>query len=213
MSSRTLEQNEQADLLEQEMEEAALYALGALDQHEARLFEDALAADPSLAAELQAFDQVVASLALSASEAAPPPALRQKLLEQVVVLEQAPPQPRAAQLDNPPTISLRLDEGKWHRLAPHVYSKVLYADSQTGLVTSLIKLEPGGCLPRHRHLGIEQTLVVEGACRVNGEVFYPGDFRLRPAGTEDTEVTTEHGTIILLIAPARCELLAPGWPS
>jgi anti-sigma factor ChrR (cupin superfamily) len=206
MSSITLEK--------EAINQAALYALGALNQHEKHVFESALVADTSLAAEVQAFDAVVASLALGVLEAQPPARLRKKLLDRIATLEQEP-QRRTAQPVNPDpaTISIRLAEGKWHTLAPKVSCKVLHTDSQTGLVTSLIKLEPGGCLPSHRHLGIEQTLVVEGDCRVNGEIFYPGDFRMRPADTEDTEVTTAHGTIILLIAPERCEVLDPSWPN
>lgn len=207
MSSLTLEQEERA------LEQAALYTLGVLDQHETRTFEAALAIHTSLAAEVKIFDQVVASLALDAREAQPPADLRKKLLERLATLEQAP-QARAAQpvMHDSAGSSVRLAEGKWRTLAPQVSCKVLHTAFQTGLVTSLVKLEPGGCLPRHRHLGIEQTLVVEGDCRVNGEVFYPGDFRMRPADTEDTEVTTEHGTLILLIAPERCEILDPSWP-
>lgn len=201
-------------LKQEEMNQAALYALGALPQHEKRAFESALAADTSLAAEVQAFDAVAASLALDTMAAQPPAGLRAKLLARLTTLEQEPQQ-KAAQpaKPDPDIVSVRLAEGEWHALAPRVSCKVLNTDSQTGLITSLIKLEPGGCLPRHRHLGIEQTLVMEGDCRVNGEVFYPGDFRLRPADTEDTEVTTEQGTIILLIAPAHCEVLDPSWPN
>jgi anti-sigma factor ChrR (cupin superfamily) len=198
----------------EEMEQAALYALGALEQPEARTFETALADHASLADEVQAFDQVVANLALSAVEAKPSAGLREKLLGRIAALEQES-QIKAAQAVEPDlaTISLRLNEGKWRTLTPKVSYKVLYADEQTGLVTSLYKLEPGGCLPPHRHLGIEQMFVVAGECLINGEVFYSGDFRMRPPGTEDPELTTEHGATILLVAPKRFEILDSSWPN
>lgn len=192
--------NETAENL---IETSALHALGALTPAEAQTFTETLAADPTAAAELKAFEAVVADLALSTAEATPSSAVREQLLARIATTPQEPSV-------NAPAI--RLAEGAWQQLAPFVRAKVLYHDRQTGLVTSLIRLEPGGYLPRHRHLGLEQTLVVEGDCRVNGETFYPGDFRLRPVATEDTEVTTERGTTILLIAPACFENLDPHWP-
>ncbi len=206
MSSITVEK--------EKTEQAALYALGALEQHEARAFETSLADHASLDAEVKAFDAVVANLAFGAAEAQPRASLREKLLERIATLEREP-QAKTAQPIKPDlaTISLRLNEGKWRQLAPKVSSKVLYADAQTGLVTSLIKLEPGGYLPRHRHLGIEQMFIVAGECLINGEVFCPGDFRMRPADTEDAELTTEHGATILLVAPKRFEILDSSWPN
>lgn len=193
-----------------EQEQAALYALGVLEPEEARAFEAALTDDATLAAEVQAFEQVLADLALSAAEAAPPAGLREKLLERIT-LEAAPQATAAQAAPDSGAISLRKDAGRWRQLAPKVSSKVLYADAQTGLVTSLIKLEAGGYLPRHRHLGVEQMLIVEGECRINDEIFRPGDFRMRPAGTEDVELTTEHGATILLVAPKRFEILDASW--
>jgi anti-sigma factor ChrR (cupin superfamily) len=190
---------------EQRLATSALHALGALAPEEAQRFAATMHANPVLIDEWKAFEAVVTDLALGAAEAAPSSQVREKLLARVATL------PQEAH-DTALPHSIRLAEGEWCTLAPHVSAKVLHHDHQTGLVTSLIRLEPGGYLPRHRHLGLEQTLVVEGDCRVNDEIFYPGDFRLRPAQTEDGEVTTEHGTTILLIAPACFENLDPHWP-
>lgn len=195
-------------------ETAALYALGALTTDEALAFEQLLSADERLRAECQSFDELVAGLALCANEASPSPALREKLLARIAATEQ---EPKAVTLTSSktvlPTVDIRIQEGQWMQLAEKVFCKTLFVDPQSGMVTSLVKLEPGGYLPRHRHLGIEQTLVVEGDCIVNGNVFYPGDYRARACDTEDGAVTTEHGTLIMLIAPERCEILDPSWPN
>ncbi len=54
-------------------ERAALYALGALSQHEARAFEEHLSEGcPSCAADLRDFERVVEGLAFGAPPAAPP---------------------------------------------------------------------------------------------------------------------------------------------
>ncbi len=195
---------------EQMTETAALYALGALATDERQAFEQLLAADESLRAECQSFDALIADLALCANAAAPSAALRDQLLSRIAATAQEPKVVTAKTLL--PNVDIRAQEGHWQQLSEKVFCKTLFADPHTGLVTSLVKLEPGGFLPRHRHLGVEQTLVVEGDCIVNGHVFYPGDYRLRDCDTEDGAVTTEHGTLIMLIAPARFEILDPSWP-
>src|SRR5260370_2241827 len=40
--------------------------------------------------------------------------------------------------------------------------KTLLFDRQTGLVTALMRFEPGAVLPDHEHVNIEQTYVLEG---------------------------------------------------
>jgi anti-sigma factor RsiW len=56
-------------------EMAALYALGALSQHEARIFEDHLSTCRQCRAEVESFDATVSVLAL-ADEQEPPPRVR-----------------------------------------------------------------------------------------------------------------------------------------
>ena len=63
---------------------AALYALGALSQHEARSFEAHLIEGcPACQAELDQFQRVTESLALSQEEVAPPPYLRDVLTARI----------------------------------------------------------------------------------------------------------------------------------
>jgi anti-sigma factor ChrR (cupin superfamily) len=198
---------------EQMTEVAALYALGALGTDELLAFEQLLGSDNELRAESQAFEALVADLALCVNEAGPSPVVREKLLARITDTEQEPKAVTAPLSKTvSPNVDIRVQEGNWMQLAEKVFCKTLFVDPQSGLVTSLVKLEPGGYLPRHRHLGVEQTLVVEGDCVINGQVFYPGDYRVRACDTEDGAVTTEHGTLIMLIAPERCEILDPSWP-
>jgi anti-sigma-K factor RskA len=62
---------------------ASLYALGMLSREEARAFEDELALGGQAPASLRIFDRLVADLALAAPEAAPSPALRDRLLAHI----------------------------------------------------------------------------------------------------------------------------------
>jgi anti-sigma factor ChrR (cupin superfamily) len=198
---------------EQMLEQAALYALGALNTDEVKAFEQLLASDERLRAECASFNGVMADLAMCTNEAVPPHTTRETLLARIAKIEQKPKVVLATASKTPAlNVDIRAQEGNWMQLAEKVFCKTLFVDPQSGLVTSLVKLEPGGYLPRHRHLGVEQTLVVEGDCVINGQVFYPGDYRVRACNTEDGAVTTEHGTLIMLIAPERCEILDPSWP-
>src|SRR6266498_1329161 len=44
---------------------------------------------------------------------------------------------------------------------PGVWTKKLY-EEPSGRMTTLTKMEPGARLPSHRHVGIEQSFVLEG---------------------------------------------------
>jgi anti-sigma factor ChrR (cupin superfamily) len=197
---------------EQSNEQAALYALGALTPTEADDIRARLVDDPELEFEIEAYETVVNELALSPFMVAPSPSLRQQLMARIAVTpqDQRVGMKAVAPLAPLPSIT-RFNEGEWQPLAPHVSCKILHRDAVSQMVTSLIRLEPGGYLPRHRHLGFEQTLVVSGDCIVNGQTFYTGDFRTCEAGTDDTEVTTQFGTTILMIAPEHIEVLDAAW--
>ncbi len=196
----------------QQQEQAALYALGALTPREAERFRSELAVDASLEFDAEAYETVVNELALSASAVAPSAGLREQLMARIAAtLQEHSAKAKAVISNEAAAFVMRFDEGHWKPFAPHVSCKILHRDPISKMVTSLVRLEPGGYLPRHRHLGFEQTLVVSGDCIVNGQTFYAGDFRTAENGTLDTEVTTQFGTTILMIAPEHLEILDAAW--
>jgi anti-sigma factor ChrR (cupin superfamily) len=192
-------------------EPAAMYALGCLSQSEARAFERRLAEGwDGYAEESAVFDAVVTSLALSAPEQTPSADVRERLLARAAgeASQKGRYEVEKQPASLPPQLRcVRLAEGKWDQAAEGVFVKTLFVDQNRGTVTSLVRLEPGARLPRHRHLGIEESVVIEGDCRVNGEVLMPGDYRCAMAGTTDGETTTKHGTTFLMIAPREVENL------
>ncbi|NOT63565.1 MAG: hypothetical protein HOP19_25415 [Acidobacteria bacterium] len=191
-------------------EQAALYALGVLPSSDAQHFRTQLRTDAELEFETEAYEIIVNELALSPSAVPPASGVRERLMARIAVTPQETSAKAQAPLEAAAFVT-RFDEGEWLPLAPHVSCKTLHRDPISRMVTSLVRLEPGGYLPRHRHLGFEQTLVVSGDCIVNGETFYAGDFRTQEQGTLDTEVTTQFGTTILMIAPAHLEILDTAW--
>src|SRR6202043_4010377 len=66
--------------------------------------------------------------------------------------------------------------------------KTLLFDRDSGLVTALMRFEPGAVLPDHEHVKIEQTYVLEGKLvdregPDQGLTVTKGDFVWRPAGS------------------------------
>ncbi|MGH9798940.1 MAG: cupin domain-containing protein [Blastocatellia bacterium] len=204
--------------IERTQEMAALYALGALTQHEARAFENLLAENPEgndgLAEELAAFESVSACLAMSAEECIPSASVRNNLLTNIAGFSQPAKVeefhlPFVAPAEFSKVFSLHANEGDWLDIGHGLTAKTLFVDQTRGVVTSLVKMAPGGALPPHRHKGDEQFFVLEGDCHVHGTRLGPGDFHRAAAGSVHESTYTIEGTTFLLVAPADYEILQP----
>ncbi len=194
-------------------EMAALYALGALTQHEVRALEVHLTESRNgMAEELAAFESVAACLALAAPEQTPPPELRQNLLASIAWEMQRPVKeeislPIASSQQLSQIYSLRADEGDWQEIGPGMLAKTLFVDQLRGVVTSLMRMSPGTSLPPHKHKGDEQLYILEGDCNVQGARLGPGDFHRAAPGSVHDSTYTVTGTTFLLIAPMEYEIL------
>lgn len=187
---------------------AALYALGALSQHEARSFEAHLAEGCDICqAELESFEQTVRAVAFSVAEAEPPARVRAKLLAKVS--ESASERTgEPARTDGPGQfVSIRASEGRWLEMREGVLLKKLHVDQATGIATSLVRMLPGTALPVHQHIGVEQFFVIEGDCNVAGQRLTSGDYHRAEAGSIHESTYTVDGTLFLLIEPERYEVL------
>ena len=65
---------------------------------------------------------------------------------------------------------------------PGVYMKRLYEDP-SGKLTTLTKMDPGAVLPDHRHVGLEQSFVIEGSLVDEDGACTAGNFVWRRAGS------------------------------
>src|ERR1700745_2960732 len=61
--------------------------------------------------------------------------------------------------------------------------KVLYENPERGEMTCLLKLDPGAYIPFHKHLKIEQTLVLEGSVEDHDGIATAGDYIWRKSGS------------------------------
>jgi predicted ChrR family anti-sigma factor len=198
--------------VEEETQEcAALYALGALSQHEARAFDEHLAEGcETCEAELKGFEAVVSTLVYDACEATPPAAAREKLLARLAETGDARPSSAAAQPaqdDTSQTVIVRAGEGEWQVMSEGVLFKQLFADPTRNTVTTLVRMQPGSRIPKHRHRGIEECYVIEGDAFTNNETLKAGDYTCAMAGSVHHPISSVNGALLLLVSPESYEVL------
>jgi len=182
---------------DQIIEQASLYALGALTAGESVDFEAHLEDGCAIcAAEVEPSQRVAAALAMAVTPLDPPPAIRAMLLGQ---LAQTTVPPAARDLS---FVTVRADEGNWRQLFEGVSVKQLFADNERGTVTSLYKVAPGARIPNHTHEGFEQCLIIEGDFHLNDETYGPGDFTCAMPGSVHHVSYSERGALLLIVAGA-----------
>ena len=197
-------------------EQVALYALGALNQHEARAFEEHIEEGcPVCEAELRPFESVVAAIGFAAPEAEPPRVARAKLSarlaesdghdddKRTIFPKELPPQ-----VDLSKFLIVRSGEGEWKKAAEGIFIKQLFADEAKGTVTSLYKLSPGASIPTHRHLGAEECYIIEGDFHTSAGVLGPGDFTCALKDSVHPQLYSQNGALLLIIAHEGYEVLA-----
>lgn len=187
---------------------AALYALGALEGEEAREFEEHLAAGcGTCAAELREFEAVAADLGQAAPEAEPPAGVRARLL---ALVSEGGAGGAGSGDALPGFLVLRAGEGAWRPTGDAGVSfKLLFADRERGTVTTLVRMEPRSRIRSHRHLGVEQCLVLEGDVRSGLTGMTAGDFNCSMPGSVHEELMTDNGALLLLVSPEHYEPIEP----
>ena len=85
--------------------------------------------------------------------------------------------------------------------------KLLFVDRERSTVTTLVRMEPGARIPAHRHLGLEQCLVLEGDLRSGSVGMSAGDFNCSLPGSIHDELATDGGALLLLVSPESYERL------
>lgn len=180
-------------------EQAALYALGALGDVEAKQFERSLdTASGGVHGLVGAFQDVAAELAFAGAMIAPPASLKERLMARIAAEPQEAPAAK-------PFVFVRASEGDWREVEPGVSIKVLYYDSAAHRVTTLVRLAPGGRFSAHRHEQVEEFYVLEGCCVCAGEQLQAGDYhRAEPASVHPITYS-EHGCLALVMSSSNNE--------
>ena len=81
-------------------------------------------------------------------------------------------------------------------------AKTLLVDRRLGLLTVLLKMEPGVVLPDHGHVQIGQTFAIEGALVCGEGTCSAGNFVWRPAGSRHSACVPNGGFILEIFSIA-----------
>ena len=171
------------------------YALGMLAPEEARMVEEAIARDPSLAAELLGWQETAAQLALVLPPVPVAPSTWKSL-------ERALRRPRpfagfvvrvARALDVAEHVARKLldniDTASSWVAGPSPTSSLYHIEPgpailAAGGIAGFVRVEPGTTFPRHKHLGLEHVLVLAGGFRdEDGSDVFAGDDSYKPEGS------------------------------
>jgi len=107
----------------------------------------------------------------------------------------------------PQDLLVRCKDLPWHQLGPGTYFKLLRVSEETGVWTSLIKMEAGSRFSAHKHLGAAEFFVIKGEFDYRGGTAKVGDYGYEPLGalhgattcTVESEYTiTTYGPIAFL---------------
>jgi quercetin dioxygenase-like cupin family protein len=98
--------------------------------------------------------------------------------------------PDAAPLDSPRAV--RSGKAAWNPMEPGSLALPLAGSVEEGIEISLLRVEPGASIARHRHDWVEELCIISGDCRCQGIELGPEDYhRASPGSTHD--VTTSVG--------------------
>ncbi|HEY6641965.1 cupin domain-containing protein [Povalibacter sp.] len=135
-------------------------------------------------------DSTLQALALALKPAELSESVRRRLRERVLQ--------QAHEVASTGTFTVRAGEAAWIEIAPFIQMKLLRRDQAAGNQTVLMRMQPGGIVPPHRHAHEEEFLVLEGECCIGDLQLRAGDAHIAAAGSWHEAVTTRTGVLVLL---------------
>lgn len=92
---------------------------------------------------------------------------------------------------------------------PGIDWKILFQESERGLMTALVRFQPGAELALHEHVDVEQSYVLEGALEDAEGVCKAGDFVWRPKGNCHRAVAPNGALVIAIFQTPNVFLEGP----
>jgi DNA-directed RNA polymerase specialized sigma24 family protein len=93
-------------------------------------------------------------------------------------------------------------EPAWEEVAPGISCKLLATDTDTHMVSMLVRLVPGGSYPAHSHAGVEELHLLNGELWIDERKLFAGDYNRAEPGTGDQRVWSETGCACVLVTSA-----------
>ena len=104
---------------------------------------------------------------------------------------------RAAPLDSPRAV--RAGKAAWNPMEPGTLALPLAGSAEEGVEISLLRVEPGASVARHRHDWVEELCVISGDCRCAGIELGPEDYHRADPGTTHDVITSIGGCTMVCI--------------
>jgi anti-sigma factor ChrR (cupin superfamily) len=107
----------------------------------------------------------------------------------------------------PKDLLVRCKDLPWHELGPGTWFKLLRVSEETGVWTSLVKMNVGARFSPHKHLGAAEFYMIKGSFDYRAGTAKEGDYGYEPLGAihgattcvEETEfIITTYGPIAFL---------------
>ena len=179
---------------------APLYAIGVLNESD-RAWVDMQAANcPDLAEELATYQATAAMIPYSLPEIGMAPDLKTRLFQRVTgdVNPLVPPSDEL-NLEQSSGTAVRAEQLDWQPdTVPGLEIARLHLDSAKREMTCLIRAKAGAQYPPHRHGGVEEIMMLEGALVMAGQTFHKGDYLRSESGSIHPFASTPMGCMFFL---------------
>lgn len=191
------------------IERLPAYVLGALPEDEQRELDALVAASAPLQEEVARITEALLGVAEGVPPIEPPDRVRARLLRAVGGVDRF--QPFLAEIgrrfdmavDSVRALLARIDDPAAWEPGPLPFIRLQHFAAGPGVPATdagLVKVAAGHTFPRHRHLGWELTIVLEGAMREGGRVYRPGDAVERQADDPHEYVADGARDLVLIAA-------------
>ena len=198
-------------ITEQQQEQASLYALGALPEAEARVFDAELRGNAELAELVRSLQRTAGLMALSAPLVQPPAALRGKVLQridEIAGIKKSAARPSPAALAGLNFIEAAADKD-WKPLpVPGTFIKLLSIERDRGYAVLLGKLDAGARYPAHLNAGPEDFFILTGDLVIGECNLVAGDFHHADGGSQHAENYSVGGCTLLAVLTTDDPLVA-----
>jgi quercetin dioxygenase-like cupin family protein len=104
---------------------------------------------------------------------------------------------QALPLDSPRAV--RSSKAAWNPMEPGTTALPLAGSAEERIEISLLRMEPGASIARHRHDWVEELCVITGDCRCQGMELGPEDYHRASPGTRHDATTSVSGCTLIYI--------------